>query len=74
MFLRCLREYTLGHAQSVAVLRLGAAARSRKPSPGEPDDNVPAEAADVTEPDDHFELGLAAMLDGLQSAQAANTG
>ncbi|GLY76221.1 hypothetical protein [Actinoallomurus iriomotensis] len=31
-------------------------------------------AADVTEPDDHFELGLAAMLDGLQSAQAANTG
>jgi TetR/AcrR family transcriptional regulator, tetracycline repressor protein len=33
--IRCLREYTLGHALSVAVLRLGATARSRKlpPSP-----------------------------------------
>lgn len=68
--IRCLREYTLGHAQSVAVLRLGAAVRSRKPHPGDPDYNALAEAADATEPDDHFELGLATMLNGFQSAQA----
>lgn len=72
--IRCLREYTLGHAQSVAVMRLGAAARSRTPHPGDPDYNALAEAADATEPDDHFELGLAAMLDGFQSVEPANPG
>ena len=72
--IRCLREYTLGHALNVAVLRLGAASRSRKPHPGDPDYNALAEAADVTEPDDHFEPGLTAMLNGFQSAEAANPG
>jgi AcrR family transcriptional regulator len=71
---RCLREYTLGHALSVAVLRLGAADRSRKPGPGDPGYNVLAEAADAVEPDDHFELGLAAMLDGFPPAEAAGPG
>ncbi|WP_433178807.1 TetR/AcrR family transcriptional regulator C-terminal domain-containing protein [Actinoallomurus sp. CA-150999] len=61
---RCLREYTLGHALSVAVLRLGAGARSRRPAPDAPDYNALAEAADATEPDDHFDLGLTAMLTG----------
>jgi AcrR family transcriptional regulator len=71
---RCLREYTLGHAQSVAVLRLGAAARSRKPDRGDPDYNVLAEAADGTEPEDHFELGLTAMLDGFRPVRATGPG
>ncbi|MEV0400668.1 TetR/AcrR family transcriptional regulator C-terminal domain-containing protein [Actinoallomurus sp. NPDC050550] len=61
---RCLREYTVGHALSVAVLRLGAGARSRRPAPNAPDYNALAEAADATEPDDHFDLGLTAMLTG----------
>jgi AcrR family transcriptional regulator len=69
--IRCLREYTLGHALSVAVLRLGGAARSRKPAPGAPDYNVLAEAADATEPDDHFDLGLTAMLTGFTPAHSA---
>jgi len=72
--IRCLREYTLGHALSVAVLRLGAAARSRKPHPGDPGYNALAEAADATEPDDHFEPGLTAMLNGFQAAGTVDSG
>ncbi|MBB4930774.1 AcrR family transcriptional regulator [Lipingzhangella halophila] len=61
---RSLRELTIGHALSLATVRLGAQTRSRKPDPGAPDYNVLAEAADATTIDDHFEVGLAAMLDG----------
>ncbi|MCO6007255.1 TetR/AcrR family transcriptional regulator C-terminal domain-containing protein [Actinoallomurus purpureus] len=69
--IRCLREYTLGHALSVAVLRLGAGARSRRPAPGTPDYNLLAEAADATEPGDHFEVGLTAILTAFTPAGGA---
>jgi hypothetical protein len=62
--LRCLREFTVGHALSVSVLQLGAQRRSRKPSQGSPQYNVLARAADEAAPDDHFEVGLQAMLRG----------
>ena len=64
--LRCLREYTVGHALSVSVLQLGAQSRSRKPSKGDARYNLLAQAADETAPDDHFELGLQAMLRGFE--------
>ncbi|MFI9846891.1 TetR/AcrR family transcriptional regulator [Nonomuraea sp. NPDC051941] len=63
---RCLREFTIGHALAIAVTRLGAERRSRKPRPGSPDYNVLAEAADATTLDDHFETGVTAMLRGFQ--------
>ncbi|MFF3669416.1 TetR/AcrR family transcriptional regulator [Microtetraspora malaysiensis] len=63
---RCLREFTVGHALSVAVTKLGADRRSRKPQPGSPDYNLLAEAADATALDDHFETGLTAMLRGFE--------
>ena len=64
--LRCLREFTVGHALSVSMLQLGAQRRSRKPSKGSPQYNLLAQAADETEPDDHFEIGLHAMLRGFE--------
>jgi AcrR family transcriptional regulator len=63
---RCLREFTIGHALAIAVTELGAERRSRKPRPGGPDRNLLAEAADATGIDDHFEVGLTAMLRGFQ--------
>jgi TetR/AcrR family tetracycline transcriptional repressor len=61
--LRCLREFTIGHALTLAVLELGGARRSRKPSPDSPEYNLLARSADDAGTDDHFDLGLAAMLD-----------
>ncbi|GGQ20247.1 TetR/AcrR family transcriptional regulator [Streptosporangium pseudovulgare] len=63
---RCLREFTVGHALAIAVTRLGAGRRSRRPGPGSPDYNLLAEAADATTPDDHFEAGLTAILHGFE--------
>ncbi|MET9066206.1 TetR/AcrR family transcriptional regulator [Streptosporangium sandarakinum] len=63
---RCLREFTVGHALAIAVTRLGADRRSRKPGPGSLDYNLLAEAADATTPDDHFEAGLTAILHGFE--------
>jgi len=60
---RCLREFTVGHALSQAVLQLGGGKRSRKPSPGSPEYNLLAQSADDTGPDEHFDLGVTAMLD-----------
>jgi AcrR family transcriptional regulator len=62
--LRCLREFTVGHALTVSILRLGAERRSRKPNKDSPHYNLLAQAADQTAPDDHFEAGLQAMLRG----------
>jgi AcrR family transcriptional regulator len=61
---RCLREFTIGHALSMAVITLGASVRSRKPSPADPTYNLLAEAADATPSGAHFQFGLNAMLDG----------
>ncbi|MGI5204830.1 TetR/AcrR family transcriptional regulator C-terminal domain-containing protein [Spirillospora sp. CA-108201] len=61
---RCLREFTVGHALTLAVLRLGGGRRSRKPPPHAPEYNLLARSADDAGPGDHFELGLTAMLDG----------
>jgi AcrR family transcriptional regulator len=63
---RCLREFTLGHAQSIAAVRLGAGLRSRKPAPQDPGYNLIAESADAAEIDAHFGIGLTAMLDGFE--------
>ncbi|MEV4317130.1 TetR/AcrR family transcriptional regulator C-terminal domain-containing protein [Actinocrispum sp. NPDC049592] len=60
--MRCLREFIIGHALSLTVVQLGER-RSRKPAPESETYTVLAEAADSTSVDDHFELGLAAMLD-----------
>lgn len=63
--LRCVREFTIGHALSCAV-ELGAGHRvSRRPSPGSADYTLLAEAADAFTPDEHFDLGLKALIDGL---------
>lgn len=62
--LRCLREFTVGHALSVSTHQLGEQRRSRKPNRGEPGYNPLARAADETTPDDHFDMGLQAMLRG----------
>jgi TetR/AcrR family transcriptional regulator, tetracycline repressor protein len=64
--LRCLREFTVGHALSVSTLQLGAQRRSKKPNKGNLQYNLLAQAADETEPDDHFEMGLHAMLRGFE--------
>jgi TetR/AcrR family tetracycline transcriptional repressor len=66
--LRCLREFTIGHALSVAVVKLGAYRRSRKPQAGSADYNLLAQAADATTLDDHFDGGLAALLHGFHRA------
>lgn len=62
--LRCLREFTVGHALSVSALQPGGQRRSKKPNKGDPEYNLLARAADETTPDDHFEMGLQAMLRG----------
>ncbi|WP_328843099.1 TetR/AcrR family transcriptional regulator [Streptomyces sp. NBC_00258] len=63
---RCLREFTIGHALSLAVVQLGAQSRSRKPSPDSSAYNILARAADDTEIDEHYGIGLTAMLDGFE--------
>ncbi|GIH17723.1 TetR/AcrR family transcriptional regulator C-terminal domain-containing protein [Rugosimonospora africana] len=64
--LRCVREFTVGHALSVSTLALGVQRRSKKPEKGSPRYNLLAQAADETAPDDHFETGLQAMLRGFE--------
>ncbi|MEU7831498.1 TetR/AcrR family transcriptional regulator [Nonomuraea sp. NPDC049129] len=66
--IRCLREFTIGHTLAIAVTKLGADQRSRKPEPGSPDYNLLAEAADATTLDDHFETGLTAILSGFEQS------
>jgi AcrR family transcriptional regulator len=61
---RCLREFTIGHALTMAVITLGAEVRSRKPNPADPTYNLLAEAADATPPGAHFQFGLNALLVG----------
>lgn len=61
---RSLRELTIGHALSVAPVRLGFQDRSRKPNRGDPEYNPLAQAADATKVDDHFEVAVTAMLEG----------
>ncbi|WP_053731530.1 TetR/AcrR family transcriptional regulator C-terminal domain-containing protein [Nocardia sp. NRRL S-836] len=61
--LRCLREFTVGHALIQAVLQLGGERRSRKPAPESPEYNLLARGADEAGADGHFDLGLTAMLD-----------
>lgn len=62
--LGCVREFTIGHALTLAVIQLGGERRSRKPSPNSPEYNLLARSADEVGTDDHFNLGLTAMLDG----------
>jgi TetR/AcrR family transcriptional regulator, tetracycline repressor protein len=61
--LRCLREFTIGHALTLAVLQLGGERRSRKPPPDSPEYNLLAQSADEAGTAEHFNLGLTAMLD-----------
>lgn len=61
---RSLREFTIGHALSLATIQLGSQTRSRKPEPGAPSYNLLAHAADATQIDDHFEITIVAMLNG----------
>lgn len=71
---RCLREFTIGHALTIAVLTLGADRRSRKPAPADPAYNLLAEAADGAAPGDHFEVGLTALLDGFSADRGRTRG
>ncbi|MFD1932266.1 TetR/AcrR family transcriptional regulator C-terminal domain-containing protein [Nonomuraea mangrovi] len=59
---RALRDYTIGHAMGLAAVHLGAQRRSRKPKRGTPGYG-PLDAVGLEE---HFDLGLAAMLDGFE--------
>lgn len=61
--LRCLREFAVGHALTLAALRLGGERRSRKPPPDSPEYNLLARGADDAGACGHFELGVSAMLD-----------
>ncbi|MEV6232411.1 TetR/AcrR family transcriptional regulator C-terminal domain-containing protein [Saccharopolyspora shandongensis] len=62
--MRCLREFTVGHALGIAVVKLGGARRSRKPAPDSPEYNLLASSADGARIDAHFDLGVTALLDG----------
>jgi AcrR family transcriptional regulator len=62
--MRCLREFTVGHTLTLAVVQLGEQRRSKKPPPDSPEYNLLAESADSARIDEHFVLGLTAMLDG----------
>ncbi|WP_431896697.1 TetR/AcrR family transcriptional regulator C-terminal domain-containing protein [Nonomuraea sp. bgisy101] len=63
---RALRDYTIGHAMGLAAVHLGAQRRSRKPKRGTPGYGPLAESADAVGLEEHFDLGLAAMLDGFE--------
>ena len=71
---RSLREFTIGHALTMAVLTLGTEHRSRKPAPTDPAYNLLAEAADGATPGDHFHPGLQAMLDGFSADRGRTRG
>ncbi len=49
------------------MVRPGSQSRSRGPAPESPDHNMPARAADDTEIDEHFDVGLTALPDGFES-------
>jgi TetR/AcrR family tetracycline transcriptional repressor len=70
---RCLRDYTVGHAMGLAAVQLGAQRRSKKPRPGGPGYNLLAESADAVGIDEHFGLGLAAMLNGFDGSDHLKT-
>jgi AcrR family transcriptional regulator len=63
---RCLREFTVGHALTQAVVELGGQRRSKKPAPGSPAYGLLAKSADGADLGAHFELGLKAFLDGFK--------
>lgn len=67
---RSLREFTIGHALSLAVVQRGTPSRSRKPEPGDANYNLLAEAADSTELDDHFGMALSAMIFGFEKMRS----
>lgn len=71
---RSLRELVIGHAMSLASVRLGSQARSRKPAPGSADYNLLAAAADATGIEEHFEVALTAILDGFGALQQHDRG
>ncbi|TDW15829.1 TetR/AcrR family transcriptional regulator C-terminal domain-containing protein [Kribbella kalugense] len=71
---RCLREYTIGHALTMAVPTVDARRRSRKPAPTDPAYNLLAEAADGATPGDHFDPGLQAMLNGFSAGRGRTRG
>ncbi|WP_328526470.1 TetR/AcrR family transcriptional regulator C-terminal domain-containing protein [Kribbella sp. NBC_00359] len=71
---RSLREFTVGHALTMAVLTLGADRRSRRPAPTDPAYNLLAEAADGSTPGDHFHPGLQAMMDGFSGGRGRTRG
>ena len=71
---RSLRELVIGHAMSLASVRLGSQTRSRKPAPGSADYNLLAAAADAIGIEDHFEVALAAILDGFTALQQHDCG
>lgn len=57
---RCLREYVIGHLLSRTV----AAQRGSAPVPDVPVHHALAAATDAAAGIDHFDIGLAAMIDG----------
>jgi hypothetical protein len=61
---RCLREFTVGHALTLAMVELGGQRRSKKPAPSSPAYGLLAKSADGADIGAHFELGLTALLDG----------
>lgn len=63
---RCLREFTLGHTLTLAVVKLGGQRRNKKPSPESPKYNLLAKSADGAKIDEHFDIGMTAMLDGFE--------
>lgn len=64
---RCVNEFVVGHAMAMSNHE-AQAERSRRPKEGSPGFNALAAAAANTERGAHFELGLRALIDGLQQA------
>lgn len=64
---RCVNEFVVGHAMAMSNQETQAG-RSRRPEEGSPGFTVLAAAAAGTERGAHFELGLKALIDGLQQS------
>ena len=69
----CVNEYVIGHTMARSA-DLIAAHRSRAPEPGSAGFTVLAAAAAELQPDEHFRLGLRALIDGLQRAVSPHGG